>query len=205
MAKEHKKKVNKKGRAKRIFGYVISTIIALLLVFCFWSGIDSLTGYRCSFFGLRLSVISTESMSVVNEEYADFLEGHDDRYNVNDLIFCVEVGSIEELEVYDVIIFLNNSGTLICHRVVRIDEADGKIWTRGDANNGMDGVIEIEDVKGKVVGCWPGVGIVTMYIRSPYGLLGISIAAFCLIAGTLFITNLEGKDEKKKLNKELNG
>lgn len=169
-------------------------LIALVLVSSCWSWVDRASGYNAPFFGLRASVISSESMEAVNPEFEDFLEGHDDRYRKNDVVIARMPSSLEELEVYDVILFLDDDLGLICHRIVQIDEDTGKIWTRGDANNRLDGVVDFEDVKGKVVSSIPGIGIVTLYLNSPYGLLGVSLAFLILFSAELY---LEHERERK--------
>ncbi len=138
------------------------------------------TSYNASLFGLRLSVISSSSMASVHQENVEFLKGHEDRYYKNDLIFALEVDSIEDLGIYDVILFVDDDYGLMCHRIVRIDVSEEKIWTRGDANNILDGVVDFHDVKGKVVGVIPQIGALTLYLHSPYGILGVSLAFFFL-------------------------
>ena len=171
------------GFLKELFFF----LIALVLVSSAWSLADRISGYNAPFFGLRASVISSESMEAVNPEFEDFLEGHEDRYRKNDLVIALMPSSLEDLEVYDVILFLDDDLGLICHRIVQIDEDTGKIWTRGDANNRLDGVVDFEDVKGKVVSSIPGIGIVTLYLNSPYGLLGVSLAFLILFSAELYL------------------
>ena len=100
--------------------------------------------------------------------------------------------SLEDLEVYDVILFLDDDLGLICHRIVQIDEDTGKIWTRGDANNRLDGVVDFEDVKGKVVSSIPGIGVVTL----SYGLLGVSLAFLIFFSAELYLEREREKEEK---------
>lgn len=184
-----------------VLKWIIYVLIILLIVISLWLMIDRISGYNFSFFGLRSSVISSDSMSDVNvrHEYKDYLLDNEERLYKNDLIFTYDAKSIEDLEVFDIVTYLNSDNTLICHRIVQIDVDANKIWTQGDANNARDGVIEFEDIKGVYIGKISSLGAVTLYLQSPYGLFGISIA-FLFIFGAAII--LEIDKNKKELQKE---
>ncbi len=202
MGKGNEKKERKGNPFLRFLKGLVFFPIALVLLSSFWSWIDRASGYSAPFFGLRASVISSESMASVNLEYEDFLEGHEDRYRKNDLVIAAMPSSLEDLQVYDVILFLDDDLGLICHRIVQIDEDTGKIWTRGDANNRLDGVVDFEDVKGKVISSIPGIGVVTLYLNSPYGLLGVSFAFLFLFSAELYLEHEKGKREKGEARSE---
>lgn len=192
-------------KSKNIFlvvlKWIVYVLIILLIVISLWLMIDRISGYNFSFFGLRSSVISSDSMSEVNvrHEYKDYLLDNEERLYKNDLIFTYDAKSIEDLEVFDIVTYLNSDNTLICHRIVQIDVDANKIWTQGDANNARDGVIEFEDIKGVYIGKISSLGAVTLYLQSPYGLFGISIA-FLFIFGAAII--LEIDKNKKEAQKE---
>lgn len=200
--KTNSEKPTKKDKTwVRVLKWVSSIFIILFIVATCWMLIDRISNYNFPFFGLRASVISSPSMASVNSEYEDFLKGRDDRLYVNDLIFTYKVDSIEDLNVYDIITFVNDDNELICHRIIEINVEDNKIWTRGDANNKLDGVVEFEEVKGRYIGKIPGIGVVTLYLNSAYGLLGVSIA-FTFIFGGAIILELD-KHKKKNDDKVL--
>ena len=140
-------------------------------------------------------------MSEVNvrHEDRDYLLENEERLYKNDLIFTYDASSIEDLEVYDIVTYVDSNNNLICHRIVQIDIEENKIWTQGDANNARDGVIEFEDIKGVYIGKISSLGAVTLYLQSPYGLFGISIA-FLFIFGAAII--LEIDKNKKEAQKE---
>ena len=202
MGKGNEKKERKGYPFLRCLKGFVFFLIALVLVSSCWSWVDRASGYNAPFFGLRASVISSESMEAVNPEFEDFLEGHDDRYRKNDLVIALMPSSLEELEVYDVILFLDDDLGLICHRIVQIDEGTGKIWTRGDANNRLDGVVDFDDVKGRVVSSIPGIGVVTLYLNSPYGLLGVSLAFLILFAAELYLEHEREREGKEGCRSE---
>lgn len=184
-----------------VLKWIVYVLIILLIVISLWLMIDRISGYNFSFFGLRSSVISSDSMSEVNvrHEDRDYLLENEERLYKNDLIFTYDASSIEDLEVYDIVTYVDSNNNLICHRIVQIDIEENKIWTQGDANNARDGVIEFEDIKGVYIGKISSLGAVTLYLQSPYGLFGISIA-FLFIFGAAII--LEIDKNKKELQKE---
>ncbi len=184
-----------------VLKWIVYVLIILLIVISLWLMIDRISGYNFSFFGLRSSVISSDSMSEVNvrHEDRDYLLENEERLYKNDLIFTYDASSIEDLEVYDIVTYVDSNNNLICHRIVQIDIEENKIWTQGDANNARDGVIEFEDIKGVYIGKISSLGAVTLYLQSPYGLFGISIA-FLFIFGAAII--LEIDKNKKEAQKE---
>lgn len=192
---------SKKNTFLIVLKWVIYVLIILLIVISLWLMIDRISGYNFSFFGLRSSVISSDSMSEVNvrHEDRDYLLENEERLYKNDLIFTYDASSIEDLIVYDIVTYVDSNNNLICHRIVQIDIEENKIWTQGDANNARDGVIEFEDIKGVYIGKISSLGAVTLYLQSPYGLFGISIA-FLFIFGAAII--LEIDKNKKELQKE---
>ena len=193
---------SKKNTFLIVLKWIIYVLIILLIVISLWLMIDRISGYNFSFFGLRSSVISSDSMSEVNvrHEDRDYLLENEERLYKNDLIFTYDASSIEDLEVYDIVTYVDSNNNLICHRIVQIDIEENKIWTQGDANNARDGVIEFEDIKGVYIGKISSLGAVTLYLQSPYGLFGISIA-FLFIFGAAIILELDkGKKEAQKEN-----
>ena len=192
------KTISKKNTFLIVLKWIIYVLIILLIVISLWLMIDRISGYN---FGLRSSVISSDSMSEVNvrHEDRDYLLENEERLYKNDLIFTYDASSIEDLEVYDIVTYVDSNNNLICHRIVQIDIEANKIWTQGDANNARDGVIEFEDIKGVYIGKISSLGAVTLYLQSPYGLFGISIA-FLFIFGAAIILELD--KSKKEAQKE---
>ena len=198
------KTTSKKNTFLIVLKWVIYVLIILLIVISLWLMIDRISGYNFSFFGLRSSVISSDSMSEVNvrHEDRDYLLENEERLYKNDLIFTYDASSIEDLEVYDIVTYVDSNNNLICHRIVQIDIEENKIWTQGDANNARDGVIEFEDIKGVYIGKISSLGAVTLYLQSPYGLFGISIA-FLFIFGAAIILEID-KDKKEAQKENVN-
>lgn len=63
----------------------------------------------------------------------------------------VIVSSIGDLTAGDIILY-RNRGNLICHRIVKIINKDGKVFyiTRGDSLLYDDGSVSLDDIIGKV-------------------------------------------------------
>lgn len=188
----------------KILKSIVSILIILFFILITWMLIDRITNYNFPIFGYRFSVIASPSMSEVHKDNEQFLNEHDDRYYVDDLIITKTVYSLEDLKVYDVISFIDNNERLICHRIVEIDYEDNIIWTQGDANNVRDGVISFEDVKGLVIGRISKVGAITLYVISPYGMLGISIALVIIFTAMLILEIDKSKKDKLSLNNNKN-
>lgn len=109
---------------------------------------------------------------------------------IDDLIL---VAAQKEYQVDDIVVF-QSGNMLVVHRIVEA-EPDTFI-TRGDANNASDAPVRKEMVKGKVVGCIPGAGRITRMLKSP-------AATITLVAGSLLLSELSLRREKKKDEDEL--
>lgn len=82
-------------------------------------------------FGYRADVVLSDSMSYKNPAHADFLEGHDNQIQRNDLVFSKSVESEKELDVYDIVLFNNPYVGTTMHRIVgkrEISSDDVNLW-----------------------------------------------------------------------------
>ena len=158
---------------KRIGNIAFFSIAGLLVLYFVISTIDINTGYNFSPFGLRNSVIVSESMAYRNPDNTYLTE---DMHQIqkNDLIITSNYRSYEDIKLYDVLTY-KSGDILICHRVVDLQEENGKqyIITRGDSNNANDTRFEYSLVKGKVVAVIPKVGAAALFLQSPYVTLAI--------------------------------
>lgn len=109
---------------------------------------------------------------------------------IDDLIIVAAQNAYQE---NDIVVYQSGS-MLVVHRIVEA-EPDTFI-TRGDANNAPDAPIRKEMVKGKVVACIPGAGRITRLLKSP-------AATVTLVAGSLLLSELTLRREKKKDEDEL--
>ena len=129
-------------------------------------------------FGIGVSVVLTGSMEPTLEP--------------NDLVVIKRAGSYS---VGDIVVFQDGS-SLVIHRIIEADEAEGTVVTKGDANSADDGNIPLENIKGKLSFSVPGVGKVIKALKSVPGII-ITLT----VAALLMFTSWNG--EKKKSNSEL--
>lgn len=128
-----------------------------------------------SVLGLTPMVVLSGSMSGEAEDHIE----------VGDLVF-VGRADPEELEVGDVIAYMNG-GTTVTHRITAIDtNADGDLLftTKGDANNAEDTTPVTEE---QLVGIYrwriPKVGDFALFLQTPLGMLlfvGVPVLAFLI-------------------------
>ncbi len=120
----------------------------------------------------------------------------------------IPVGSIvyvkpmeaEQLEPGDVCTFkLSDGSTLVTHRVVSIDHENRTLVTQGDANDVPDGDLPFAQVVGKGVFHLPLLGFITMYAKTPIGILCIG-GLLVLVLLVNFIPAILNADDKKKEN-----
>lgn len=95
--------------------------------------------------------------------------------SIDDLII---IKKTDDYQLNDVVVF-EESNIVVVHRI--IDEVEGKLITKGDANNVADEPIERKNIIGEVIFVIPGVGDVVNIIKSPMGILSILFVSFVLL------------------------
>lgn len=158
---------------KHIGNIAFFSIAGLLILYFVISTIDINTGYSFSPFGLRTSVIVSESMAYRNPENT-YLTKDMHQIQKNDLIITSNYKSYEDIKLYDVLTY-KSGDVLICHRVIELKVENDKqyIITRGDSNNASDTQFEYSLVRGKVVSVIPKIGSAALFLQSPYVTLAI--------------------------------
>lgn len=206
------KDLTQKKRKKRLntFGNIVLWVfLGLILLFSVSNVIDRATNYNFPLFGIRTSVVVSESMSKdynPDEPHDQYKIGHIQK---NDAIFAVIVLDYNSLQVGDVITYYSPSKGLVCHRITEIPKEEGKqlIITKGDANAVSDAPIEFSQVKGIVLSVMPGLGTFISFIQSGYMLAAVLISIGIILL-VLFVYNFtedrknfkggQTKDENKK-------
>ncbi len=118
--------------------------------------------------------------------------------SVGDLIIVREA---DEYCVGQTVVF-ETGGSLIVHEIIRI-EKDGKLITKGAANNTEDPPILPKDVRGRVVLAIPFVGYVLDVLRSLPGTLGIiGLSLFLYLRSWRGEIDADG-DERRALLEEI--
>ena len=198
-----KPKKKKKGVSVfKIIGETLFWIFIGVFVLRFVSdGIDRHTNYSFALFGVRESVIVSESMSRPNESNT-YLTEDMKQIQKYDIIVTRDYKSYESIKLYDVLTYISDNG-LICHRVVALYEDEGNqyVVTRGDANNIDDDPVNYKLVRGKVVNVIPKIGQVSLFLQSPYFMIALFSSLFFIFLGT-FIGDIDKERKKRKAEKE---
>ncbi len=122
------------------------------------------TGTHPSVFGFSTAVVVSGSMEPA--------------VGIDDLIV---IKSQRSYEVGDVITFSSSGKLPVTHRIVAINE-DGSFQTKGDANNGADvQPVYPADITGKVILVLANGGYVISFLRTPIGLLLITLIMFSVL------------------------
>ena len=165
----------------RILSFCLTALLALILVFNLLSiGSRYLLGNTyANVFGFSTAVVLSGSMEPA--------------ISVNDMVVIREKDNYAEK---DVISYVSQSGNLITHRIV--DVTDEGYVTRGDANNAIDveSPVSVDKVVGKVVYVIPKVGVFLEYLKTPLGMLCITLIGFVLI-GLPSVLNRSHKEDGK--------
>ncbi len=170
----------KGAKAVFIIGIVLCSILGLMLIMNLTIIIKGAVNpdRPPSIFGVTPLAVMTDSMSGDAE---DHIEG-------GDLIFSVKVRDFDELEVGDIISFMEDKGTTpTTHRIIEIcydDNGNRYYRTQGDANNAPDGgrVYESE-ILGEFKVRLGNMGTFAMFLEKPLGLVifaGIPVLALII-------------------------
>lgn len=176
-------------KVKKVWN-VISTIVVILVVVIAML----LVGVRI--FGLRPFTVLSGSMEPT--------------YHTGSLIYVKEVDP-SEVEVGDPITFVLNEDLVVAtHRVVEIDEENQYFYTKGDANDAVDGSpVHFNNLIGVPVFTIPGLGYIANYIQNPPGMyIAIALVVILLIFVVLsFFVDDEGdkKNKERKRKKKSQG
>ena len=190
-------KEKKKIKPIHIIVDVIFFGVIGFMALCFvWNFIDIRSGYAHPLFGLRTTVIVSQSMASVNDSN-DYITEDMKQIQKFDVITTKQYKSYEDVEIYDIATYYSANKELVCHRVIDKYEDNGKQYVvfRGDANNVNDAPVSFELVRGKVVKVTPKVGHVVAFVQSPYILIAIFGTLFFVFLGTFIVTY---KKEKKQ-------
>jgi len=119
------------------------------------------------FFGVRMLAVVSPSM--------------EPEIPVGSMIVTVPV-AIGDLQVDDDVTFVRNESlVLITHRVIAIDEENGRITTQGIANNTADAPVSIDNIVGRVVFRLPLAGYPINWLSSVRGKIIAATAIVVLL------------------------
>ena len=118
--------------------------------------------------------------------------------HVGSVVFVDDDVDPATLEAGDVVTYYMNEDTFVTHRVQSIDTASQTLVTKGDNNNTDDGDISFSQVFGKAVFWLPYLGFLTIYMKTPVGIMAITVAVVLIILLNFLPMILSSDDGKKK-------
>ena len=181
---EKEEVVKEKSMVKKVFGWIGTGFLTLLVVMASWLCFDKFVlKHRVpSIFGYSSLIVATGSMngSEVNE---------------GDLIIIRDTG---DYKIGEIVTFFQDGDEIpTTHRIINIDE-DGKWVTRGDANNSKDKrSITSDEIIGEVVLVIPYVGTFIDWAVEGGGLIYIVGIFLILGLGIYIIKSDDDEDEEE--------
>lgn len=118
--------------------------------------------------------------------------------HVGSVVFVDDDIDPATLEAGDVVTYYMNEDTFVTHRVQSIDTASQTLVTKGDNNNTDDGEISFSQVFGKAAFWLPYLGFLTIYMKTPIGIMAITVAIVLIILLNFLPMILSADDGKKK-------
>ena len=113
-------------------------------------------------------------------------------------VVCIKETVPEELTEGDVITYILSGDTLVTHRVVSVDLENQQLITKGDANNVEDGSpVAFSEVVGKEVFHVPLLGYLSIYIKTPLGIMVVCGILVVLILLNFLPSVLSSEEEDK--------
>lgn len=121
---------------------------------------------------------------------------------VGSIVVVKEVDA-RELEVGDVISYRISGDTMVTHRITAIDFDNETITTKGDANETEDAnPVSFSDVVGRKLFHVPLLGYLSIYIKTPLGIVGVCAVLIVLILLNFLPSVLEPDEKKQKEEKQ---
>lgn len=167
-----------------IKGVCFYGVLALLIPLFLLSLFSKLNGDVAMLRDRAMMVVASGSMSLKNEanEYivSNDLDNQFDQYDV----ILLEKVDPADLQIYDVIAFVNDKGVNTIHRIIGISSEGGKtvFETRGDSNNTSDEYHpSYEDVIGRYTDQRiPSLGALILFFQSIGGMVTLVALFYCL-------------------------
>lgn len=151
---------------------IMITIVVVCLIFAVYNFV-------------QLEVLKKDYVNYFGYTYFSTISGSmEDTINIDDYVI---VKITDDVKVDDIVTFKDDN-MIITHRIVRVEE--GKIVTKGDANNVEDKPISKEQVIGKVTYIARNIGKYIKVITEPIVFISFFI--------TIFLFNFAFSDSKKE-------
>ena len=148
---------------------------------------------------IKTFAVPTGSMSYKNEENTYLVENDlNNQIQINDLVFVKKINSLDDLKLYDIICYKDDTRKInIIHRVIEINE--DYVKTKGDANSEIDlKNIYFDDIIGKYIDVRvPYIGGFVLFTSSNYGLLTFASVLLALLTYAISRNKVDGVEEKR--------
>ena len=169
-----------KTNINKTFGILLNVLLVLVSIIIiigiyYIVQIKVLKNSYANLFGYTFFEVATGSMSPT--------------INVGDVVI---VHLTKEVSENDIIVYKEGEN-FITHRLIKKEE--GKIITKGDANNSEDRAIQEADILGKVVKIIPQIGNWRKAILSPEVIGLIAILIMLLVISFIYSSKAEGKND----------
>ncbi len=160
---------------QKICNFLLGILIVLLAVFAGILLIPRAVGYQ------SLAVLSGSMEPEIS---------------VGSIVFTKEA-DFSSLQTGDIITYRIGEETMVTHRIESIDEVNGQVVTKGDANDTADAEpISYSNIVGKVGFFLPLLGYLTIYIKTPLGIAAVCGLLVILIL-LLFLPEVFKNEEKE--------
>ena len=168
---------------KKVKNILFAALIIMLIPFLLFAVYSKITNGVAMIGGKGVIAVASGSMSQKNAENA-YLANINNQFNTYDMITLEKVDSPADLQIYDVIAFVNDKGVNVIHRIVGFQNTpEGlRYVTRGDSNNADDDYKpSFNDVLGEYTGGRvPYVGVFAMFLQSYSGIITVIAVIYCL-------------------------
>lgn len=143
------------GMLKKGLSVVTTIFLVLVIALTAFLFIGKMNGGKTTLFGNEIMVVLSGSMAPT--------------FNTGSIV-AVKPMKFEEVKKGDVVTFKNEDNLTVTHRVMEI--TNGKLITKGDANNGNDSIpVTADRLIGQVQYSVPFVGYLIDFIQSKVGML----------------------------------
>lgn len=140
---------------KRMLSLFTTIVLVLVIALTAFLFIGKMNGGKTTLLGNEIMVVLSGSMSPT--------------FNTGSIV-AVGHTPFEDIKVGDIVTFKNEDNLTVTHRVMELK--DGKLITKGDANNGIDSVpVTADRLIGKVQYSVPLIGYLIDFIQSKVGML----------------------------------
>ena len=142
------------GYVKKAFTRMASLLLILVIALCGFLMVGKINGGKTQLFGNEILVVLSGSMKPAFDTGS---------------IVAIKPVPFSEIQIGDIVTFEDLDKRTITHRV--IDIVDGKLITKGDANDGQDtDPVTPDRVRGKVQFTVPYIGYLINFVKSPTGM-----------------------------------